>query len=225
MQYVSCDPLTAVTSTGETVRACPPRLRKSPLYALSHYAPIQAIPAHKSIRAFPLAAAQPLTILLWQEALNASNSRRACPMHIGRNACSLLALPDFPEFAPEVRYGVPGTPRIPSNGGVIRCPFIFPVIRCQVIFPGVVRCQLRGVIQRRNPGGVIQCQFTFPGVVRCQLGVIRCRRNPVSVHLSGCRRNPVSVHLSGCRRNPVSVHLSGCRRNPVSVHLSGCRRN
>jgi hypothetical protein len=27
---VSCDPLTAVTSTGETVRACPPHLRKSP---------------------------------------------------------------------------------------------------------------------------------------------------------------------------------------------------
>ena len=28
-QYASCDPLTAVTSTGETVRACPPHLRKS----------------------------------------------------------------------------------------------------------------------------------------------------------------------------------------------------
>src|SRR5271157_5316472 len=176
MQYVSCDPLTAVTSTGETVRACPPRLRKSPLYALSHYAPIQAIPAHKSIRAFPLAAAQPLTILSWQEALNASNSRRACPMHIGRNACSLLALPDFPEFAPEVRYGVPGTPRIPSNGGVIRCQVIFPVIRCQVI----------------------RCQVIFPGVVRCQLRGVGRGLNPVSVHLSG--RSPVSVG-----RNPVSA--------------------
>ena len=27
---MSCDPITAVTSTGETVRACPPHLRKSP---------------------------------------------------------------------------------------------------------------------------------------------------------------------------------------------------
>src|SRR5271165_342475 len=31
-------------------------------------------------------------------------------MAIRRNACSLLALPDFPEFAQAVRYGVPGTP-------------------------------------------------------------------------------------------------------------------
>jgi len=29
-QYVSCDPLITVTSTGETVRACPPHLKKSP---------------------------------------------------------------------------------------------------------------------------------------------------------------------------------------------------
>jgi hypothetical protein len=28
-------------------------------------------------------------------------------MAIRRNACSLLALPDFPEFAQAVRYGVP----------------------------------------------------------------------------------------------------------------------
>ena len=30
-------------------------------------------------------------------------------MAISRNASSLLALPDFPEFAQAVRYGVPGT--------------------------------------------------------------------------------------------------------------------
>ena len=47
---------------------------------------------------------------LWPEALNASGSRRACRMAISRNASSLLALPDFPEFAPTVRHGVPGTP-------------------------------------------------------------------------------------------------------------------
>ena len=34
---------------------------------------------------------------------------RACRMAISRNARSLLALPDFPEFAQAVRYGVPGT--------------------------------------------------------------------------------------------------------------------
>ena len=52
---------------------------------------------------------RPLTILSWPEALNASRSKRACRMAIRRNACSLLALPDFPEFAQAVRYGVPGT--------------------------------------------------------------------------------------------------------------------
>ena len=71
--------------------------------------PNQAIPAEKSIRFSPLAAVQPLTILSWPEALNASGSRRACRMAISRNACSLVALPDFPEFAQAVRYGVPGT--------------------------------------------------------------------------------------------------------------------
>src|SRR5271157_3077193 len=35
-------------------------------------------------------------------------------MAISRNACSLVALPDFPEFAQAVRYGVPGTPTSPS---------------------------------------------------------------------------------------------------------------
>ena len=55
----------------------------------------------------PLAAAQPLNILSRPETLNASGSRRACRMAISCNACSL---PDFPEFAQAVRYGVPGTP-------------------------------------------------------------------------------------------------------------------
>ena len=41
------------------------------------------------------------------KALNVSGFRRASPMAISRNACSLL---DFPEFAQAVRYGVPGTP-------------------------------------------------------------------------------------------------------------------
>src|SRR5271157_2240264 len=34
----------------------------------------------------------------------------ACRMAISRNAYSLNALPDFPEFAQKVRYGVPGIP-------------------------------------------------------------------------------------------------------------------
>ena len=63
----------------------------------------------KSIRFSPLAAAQPLTILSGPETLNASGSGRACRMARSRNASSLLALPDFPEFAPAVRQGVPGT--------------------------------------------------------------------------------------------------------------------
>ncbi len=52
-----------------------------------------------------------LTVLSWLGALYARGSRRACRTAISRNASSLLALPDFPEFAPAVRYGVPGTPR------------------------------------------------------------------------------------------------------------------
>src|SRR5271166_2181613 len=31
---MSCDPITVVTSTGETVRACPPHLRKSLLFSI-----------------------------------------------------------------------------------------------------------------------------------------------------------------------------------------------
>jgi hypothetical protein len=61
-----------------------------------------------------LAAVGPLTILSWPEALKASRSRRACRMAIRRNARSLLALPDFPEFAQAVRYGDPGTSYNPA---------------------------------------------------------------------------------------------------------------
>ena len=89
--------------------------RADPL-SLFYYAPNQAIPAEKSIRCSLLAAVGPLTILSWPEALNASGSRRACRMAIRRNACSLLALPDFPEFAQAVRYGVPGTPELLEIG-------------------------------------------------------------------------------------------------------------
>jgi hypothetical protein len=85
-----------------------PDLDERPLY--THCAPNQAIPAHRSFRSFPLAAAHPLTVLSWPEALHDSGSRRACLMHISRNACSPVAFPNFPEFAQAVRYGVPGTP-------------------------------------------------------------------------------------------------------------------
>ena len=57
----------------------------------------------------PARRRSPLTILSWPEALNAKRLQAACLKHISRNACSLMALPDFPEFAPAVRYGVPGT--------------------------------------------------------------------------------------------------------------------
>jgi hypothetical protein len=40
-------------------------------------------------------------------------SLQACLLEAIRcNACSLLALPDFPEFAQAVSYGVPGTPEV-----------------------------------------------------------------------------------------------------------------
>src|SRR5271157_1432549 len=87
--------------------------RTAPLLSIS---PNQAIPAEKSIRCSLLAAVGPLTILSWPEALNASRSKRA-PEAIRRNACSLLALPDFLEFAQAVRYGVPGTP--PHDGALV----------------------------------------------------------------------------------------------------------
>ena len=40
-------------------------------------------------------------------------------MHISRNACSLVALPDFPEFAQAVRYGVPGTQDATAQASVL----------------------------------------------------------------------------------------------------------
>ena len=55
---------------------------------------------------FPARRRRTLDILSWPEALNASRSRCACRMAIQRNACSLLALPDFPEFAQAVSNGV-----------------------------------------------------------------------------------------------------------------------
>ena len=58
---------------------------------------------------FQLAADQPLAILTWHEAIHASGSRRACLIHINREACSLVVLRDLPEFAQAVSYGVPGT--------------------------------------------------------------------------------------------------------------------
>ena len=93
-----CQPVITATSAA----SC----RTPSIFSMS---PNQAILSDKSIRFSPLAAAQPLTILSWPGALNASGSRRACRMAIRRNAYSLLALPDFPEFAQAVRYGVPGT--------------------------------------------------------------------------------------------------------------------
>jgi len=98
-----------------------PKTERDPISTNGHsifiMSPNQAIPAEKSIRCSLLAAVGPLTILSWPEALNASRSRRACRMAIRRNACSLLALPDFPEFAQAVRFDVPGTPDppIPSS--------------------------------------------------------------------------------------------------------------
>jgi len=72
--------------------------------------PNQAISSDKSIRFSPLAAARPQSIRSRPEVINASRSKRACRMAKRRNACSLLAVPDFSEFAQAVRYGVLGTP-------------------------------------------------------------------------------------------------------------------
>src|SRR5271157_4705576 len=68
--------------------------------------PNRATVADKSIRFFPLAAAQPLNTPSWPEALNASGSWRAFRMAISRNAYALIALPDFSEFAQAARHGV-----------------------------------------------------------------------------------------------------------------------
>ncbi len=61
--------------------------RAAPLF---QYAPSQAISADKSTYSCPLAAAQPFHIHSWQEAPNASGSRRACRMGLRRDACLLL---------------------------------------------------------------------------------------------------------------------------------------
>jgi len=52
--------------------------------------PNRAIPADEPTYSAPHAAAQPLAIPSWQEALNASGSRRACRMALRRDACLLL---------------------------------------------------------------------------------------------------------------------------------------
>ena len=99
-----------------------PKTERDPISTNGHsifiMSPNRAIPAEKSNRSSPLATAPPLTILSWPETLNASGSRRACRMAIRRNACSLLALPDFPEFAQAVRFGVPGTPGTMPQAGL-----------------------------------------------------------------------------------------------------------
>src|SRR5271157_5067798 len=78
-------------------------------------APNQAVSSDKSIRFFPLAASQPLTILSVPEVLNASVSRRAAGWQsAARPALSLRSLisGNSPEqlgmVSPEPR--VPGTP-------------------------------------------------------------------------------------------------------------------
>jgi hypothetical protein len=53
--------------------------------SLFSMSPNQAIVSDNSIRFFPLAAAQPLAIRSWPEALNARGSRRAARMPISRN--------------------------------------------------------------------------------------------------------------------------------------------
>jgi hypothetical protein len=67
--------------------------------------PNRAIPAGKSNFSSPLAAAQPLTILSWPEALNVTGSRRACRMAMSHNVCSLLlphSSPPLPRHGPVV---------------------------------------------------------------------------------------------------------------------------
>src|SRR5271157_5905439 len=89
--------------------------------------PNQAIVSDNSIRFSSPAAAQRLAIRSWPEVLNARGSRRAGRMPIRRNGCSLLALPDFPEFAQAVRHGVPGTLQVwcprnsPTNRDLRNC--------------------------------------------------------------------------------------------------------
>ncbi len=86
---------------------------------LSHYSPNQAIPADKSIRSSPLAAAHPLTVLSWPEPLDASGFRCACRMAISRNACPLVATNrenyQQQDSRSRITYGIPGTRSPPST--------------------------------------------------------------------------------------------------------------
>src|SRR5208337_2735903 len=84
-----------------------------PYFSMS---PNRAIPTENSIRSSSLAAVGPLIILSRPQALNASDSTRACPMAISRNACSLLAVPDFREFTQAVRYGVLASGKLWEGG-------------------------------------------------------------------------------------------------------------
>ena len=74
----------------------------------------------KSIRFSPLAAARPLTIRSWPEALNASGSRGACRMAISRNGRPLFVCPPCPWFA--YRSAITqclSSPRPSSAGGFV----------------------------------------------------------------------------------------------------------
>ena len=82
-----------------------PDLDERPLYF--SMSPNQAIPADKSIRFSSLAAAQPLIILSWPEAVNASGSWRACRIAISRNARLLYP---YPYVRPDYRCLPPGGP-------------------------------------------------------------------------------------------------------------------
>ena len=103
----------------DKVRTGPDLDERPSIFSMS---PNQAIPAAKLIRFFPLAAAQQSTILTWPEALKATGSRRASRMAIRRNASSFLTLPDFPEFASAVKYGVPRNSLQFLSHGVITVP-------------------------------------------------------------------------------------------------------
>src|SRR5208283_2899554 len=110
--------------------------------------PNQATLAEKSIRFPSLAAAQPLNILSRPETLNASGSRRACRMAISRNASSL---PDFPEFAQAVRYGVPGT--LPGTQASKQLAMVSPELGQAVSYgvPGTRPDPARGADRARRP--------------------------------------------------------------------------
>ncbi len=84
-----------------------PRVGRNGLICPQQSSVRQGSTCYEKLRFSPLAATQSLNILSRPETLNASGSGRAYRMAISRNASSL---PDFPESAQAVRYGVPGTP-------------------------------------------------------------------------------------------------------------------